>query len=199
MTEIGNENDIYNVGSLSACKAIHDKNHPLSPYMLSVIHQQKAQILEFIQPAKAMARVNLVIRDYGRMSGPAIRAPDLLHQELVLYKFLQEEYTKLKRMHNNENGTFFKSLEMLERNYDQTNVRDFINLLLTVIALPSYINDKKFLLDVSKHQLQTIYETDEIEHALKATNDLFSDFVNKYQIWNSLEQQHDIRQDQAAA
>jgi len=88
---------------------------------------------------------------------------------------------------------------MLERNYDQTNVRDFINLLLTVIALPSYINDKKFLLDVSKHQLQKIYETEEIEHALKATNGLFSDFVNKYQIWNSLEQQHDIRQDQAAA
>lgn len=88
---------------------------------------------------------------------------------------------------------------MLEKNYDQTNVRDFINLLLTVIALPNYINDKKFLLDVSKHQLQAIYETDEIEHALKATNDLFSDFVNKYQIWKSLEQQHDIRQDQAAA
>jgi hypothetical protein len=65
-----------------------------------------------------MARVNLVIRDYGRMSGPAIRAPDLQHQELVLYKFLQEEYTKLKRMHTLENETFFKSLEMLERNYD---------------------------------------------------------------------------------
>lgn len=107
MCEIIDENDLYNVGSLSACKAVHDKNHPLSPYMLSIIHQQKAEILEFIQPAKAMARVNLMIRDYGRMSGTAIRAPDLQHQELVLFKFLQEEYTKLKRLHTHDNDTFF--------------------------------------------------------------------------------------------
>ena len=35
--------------------------------------------------------------------------------------------------------------------------------------------------------------------ALENVNDIFSDFVNKFEIWQNLEKQHDIRADQVKA
>ena len=46
--EISHENDIYHVGSLCNVQAHYDKNNPLSPYMLTVAHMQKAKITEGI-------------------------------------------------------------------------------------------------------------------------------------------------------
>ena len=96
--EISHEDDVYHVGSLCQAKVVHDKNNPLIPYMLSVAHQQKAEITEFIQPAKSLSRVNIAIRDHGRISGKSIEKEDLPHQGEVIFQFLQEEYNKLKRI-----------------------------------------------------------------------------------------------------
>ena len=96
--EIEHEDDIYHIGSLCKVKTIHDKNNIMTPYMLTIAHQQKAEITEFIEPAKALCKVNIAIRDHGRLSGKAIYEEDLPHQDLVIFKFLQQEYIKLKRM-----------------------------------------------------------------------------------------------------
>ena len=76
-----------------------------------------------------------------------------------------------------------RSLSLLEQGYDQKNVQDFINLLLTILALPQYINTYRFLINVEKHDLQRIYEAREILPALENINNIFSDFVNKFEIW----------------
>ena len=78
-------------------------------------------------------------------------------------------------------------------------MHDFIHLLLTVLALPQYINTHKFLVNIEKHDLQRIYESKEVLPALRDVTDLFSDFVGKFEIWQNLEQQHDIRADQLKA
>ena len=48
-------------------------------------------------------------------------------------------------------------------------------------------------------ELQRIYESTEILPALENVNNIFSDFVNKFEIWQNLEKQHDIRADQVKA
>ena len=49
------------------------------------------------------------------------------------------------------------------------------------------------------HELQKIYESQDVQFQLEATNNLFTDFVNKFEIWQNLEKQHDIRTDQLKA
>ena len=68
-------------------------------------------------------------------------------------------------------------------------------MLMTILALPQYANTYKFLVNVDKHKLQSVYELENIEDGLTQTNHLFSDFVNKLEIWRDLENQYESNQD----
>lgn len=70
-------------------------------------------------------------------------------------------------------------------------------MLLTCVSLPQYINTYQFLVKARKHELQKVYETDDIIDKLQGTSDIFTDFVNKIEIWQKLEQQYDFKSDQA--
>lgn len=68
-------------------------------------------------------------------------------------------------------------------------------MLLTCLSLPQYINTYKFLINISRHQVQQVYEEPELSARLDRMNGLFADFVNKLEIWNKLEEQYDFRAD----
>lgn len=68
-------------------------------------------------------------------------------------------------------------------------------MLLTCLSLPQYINTYKFLINISRHQVQQVYEEPELSTRLDRMNGLFADFVNKLEIWNKLEEQYDFRAD----
>ncbi len=70
-------------------------------------------------------------------------------------------------------------------------------MLLTCLAMPQYINTYKFLMNITRHQIQDVYEDPDLTHRLEKINGLFTDFVNKLEIWNKLEEQYDFRADQA--
>ncbi len=69
-------------------------------------------------------------------------------------------------------------------------------MLLTCVSLPQYINTYSFLVNAKKHDLQLVYESDTLLKQLKGTSDIFTDFVNKIEIWQKLEQQYDFNSDQ---
>ena len=48
---------------------------------------------------------------------------------------------------------------------------------------------------MSKHDLQKVYELRQIDQAISETSTLFSDFVNKLEIWRDLEAQYETKQD----
>lgn len=98
-----------------------------------------------MDPAAALCRVNVVSRDYGRILGTKVTSADLSHDSLVIYKFLCQEYSKLKRIQTS-NQTFQNALKALEQNYDRSNVKDFISLLLTILSLPQQYNPFNFLI-----------------------------------------------------
>ena len=99
------ETDVYTIGSISKIKAVYDKGNPVVPYHVNVFHQQRGQILEFLDPAAALSRVNVIQRDYGRLIGKRVEAEELTHDSLVIYKFLGQEYSKLRRIET-QNQTF---------------------------------------------------------------------------------------------
>ncbi|TNV83820.1 hypothetical protein FGO68_gene1573 [Halteria grandinella] len=70
-------------------------------------------------------------------------------------------------------------------------------MLLTCLSLPQYINTYKFLINISRHQVQEVFQESDLSERLDKMNDLFADFVNKLEIWNKLEEQYDFRADQA--
>lgn len=70
-------------------------------------------------------------------------------------------------------------------------------MLLTCLAMPQYINTYKFLMNINRHQIQEVYEEPDLTQRMEKINALFTDFVNKLEIWNKLEEQYDFRADQA--
>lgn len=90
---------------------------------------------------------------------------------------------------------FITYLKFLETSFNLHNVQDFIHMLLTCLSLPQYINTYKFLINISKHQVQEVYQEKDLSERLDKMNGLFADFVNKLEIWNKLEEQYDFRAD----
>jgi len=74
-------------------------------------------------------------------------------------------------------------------------VSDYLYMIMTILSLPQYANTYKFLINVNKHDLQTVYELNEVGEAITQTNTLFTDFVNKLEIWKDLETQYESKQD----
>jgi flagellar biosynthesis chaperone FliJ len=68
-------------------------------------------------------------------------------------------------------------------------------MLLACISMPQYINTYKFLINLNKAAIQDAYAEEDISKRIEKTNELFSEFVNKLEIWSKLEQQYDFRTD----
>ena len=62
--------------------------------------------------------------------------------------------------------------------------------------MPQYVNTYKFLINADKHQLQKVFQEPDLTKRLDLTNDMFSNFTNKLELWDKLEQQYDFKQDQ---
>ncbi len=75
-------------------------------------------------------------------------------------------------------------------------MQDFIYMILTCISLPQYINTYRFLANVERRVIQDVYEEPNLTKRLEKVNTIFTDFVNKLEIWHKLEEQYDFRADQ---
>ena len=67
------------------------------------------------------------------------------------------------------------------------HVYEFIHMLLTCVSLPQYINTYKLLVNVDSHALQDVYAEENLLLMLEKMNGIFTDFVNKIEIWSKLE------------
>lgn len=69
----------------------------------------------------------------------------------MVFKFLKQQYLKCFKIAPDEK--FLAYLQFLERSFDQSRVHDFLNMLLTCVSLPQYINTYQFLVKARKHEL----------------------------------------------
>ena len=196
LTPITREDDIYRVGTLCQAKAIYDKQNPFSPYALNLYCVEKAKIVNFIDQVMPLSRVEVALLTGEMFTGPqgtALTETDLPEKELVIFKFLKQQYLKCFQIAPDDK--FVQYLQFLERNFDTTRVYEFVHMLLTCVSLPQYINTYKFLVNVDSHALQDVYEEKELSLTLEKMNAIFTDFVNKIEIWSKLEQQYDFKAD----
>ena len=156
LPQITSDTDIYKIGTLCTAKAIHDKQNPYSPFVLNLFPLNKGMIISFIDPVAPLARVE-VSKSPDQSS---LTQEDLQPHELVILKFLKQQYLKCFKIAPDEK--FLAYMQFLERNFDTKKVSEFIYMLLTCVSLPQYINTYSFLVNVNKHQLQEVYETQDI-------------------------------------
>ena len=104
----------------------------------------------------------------------------------MIFKFLKQQYLKCFKI--SQDQKFIAYLKFLEGNFELKHVQDFVHMLLTTLALPQYINTYKFLINISRHQVQDVFEEGDLTTRLDKMNGLFTDFVNKLEIWNKLEE-----------
>mmetsp|Transcript_19194 Transcript_19194/g.29401 ORF Transcript_19194/g.29401 Transcript_19194/m.29401 type:complete len:203 (+) Transcript_19194:849-1457(+) len=50
---------------------------------------------------------------------------------------------------------------------------------------------------MNKHELQKVYEEENLSSRIQLANDMFTNFTNKLELWSNLEQQYDFKKDQA--
>ena len=74
-------------------------------------------------------------------------------------------------------------------------MQDFVYMILTCMSLPQYINTYRFLININRDQIQDVYEEADLTRRLEKCNTMFTDFVNKLEIWHKLEEQYDFRTD----
>ena len=75
--------------------------------------------------------------------------------------------------------------KIIEESITEEYVSNFIHLILTTILLLAYIYQHKFLIDkgkcYKKSMMKKIWQTE------SKANSAFTDFVNKMEIWKSIE------------
>jgi hypothetical protein len=137
LTMISREDDIYHIGTLCQAKVIFDKQNPFMPYALNLFCVEKAKIITFIDRIAPLSRVEVLPLSNDQFKGPhgtALEEKDLPHQELVIFKFLKQQYLKCFNIAPDEK--FVQYLQFLERNFDTNRVYDFVHMLLTCVSLP---------------------------------------------------------------
>lgn len=55
-----------------------------------------------------------------------------------------------------------------------SSVQSYLYKILTVLCMPQYINTYKFLVDVTKHQVQEIYQDNDLHNRIVKTNEIFT-------------------------
>lgn len=159
--------------------------------MVTLFPVSKGKILECIDPVVAplcRVRADEILEEKVTEDGLDV-------SQQVLYKYLKQQYLRCYKI--TQDQKFIAYLQFLETTFRIEYVQDFVHMLLTCLSLPQYINTYKFLINIQRHQVQEVYEEPSLTKRLEKMNTLFTDFVNKLEIWNKLEEQYDFRSDQA--
>lgn len=108
-------------------------------------------------------------------------------------KFIRGQYLKCLKIAPDDR--FLTYLTTLEKSFDQTKAQNLIHMILTCISMPQYVNQYKFLINTNKHEMQRVYANPNLHERLSDTNEMFSNFISKLELWDKLEQQYDFTKD----
>ena len=86
-------------------------------------------------------------------------------------------------------------MRYLEQSFDNSDVNQFLNFLLTCVSLPMFVNSYKFLAVVDHRKIAQVLVEEDLLERMNMINSVFSDFVKKIELWGSLEDEHDFRKD----
>lgn len=192
LPQITDLSDVYDIGVICDTKVVKDEKNLFMPYVLNIFPKEKAQLIQAVNSDQQVGPLTRVI--IQKLREEIVEEDDLDTKQSVTFKFLQQQFLKCFKIAPDER--FIQYLTALERSYDIKKIQSFIHMILTCVSMPQYVNTYKFLINTDKHQLQQVFQEPDLRKRLELTNDLFSNFTNKLELWDKLEQQYDFKQDQ---
>lgn len=116
----------------------------------------------------------------------------------VKYQYLKSLLTKAIETSKDEN--FRRLILAYSQNFDTTILNQLIYMCLSCLTLPRFLYKYGFLLAQFKSSnLQEIIEVIDIREKLNLTTNIFSEFTNKIELWEKLEDEYDINREKTKA
>lgn len=94
-----------------------------------------------------------------------LREEDLESEMQVTFKYLKHQFLKCYQLAPDDR--FKHYLTALETTFDKGSVQSFIHMILTCVSMPQYVNTYKFLINADKHQLQNVFNLENIGERLE--------------------------------
>jgi ATP-dependent Lon protease len=103
-------------------------------------------------------------------------------------------------METSKDDNFKRLIIALAQNFDVEIVNQLIYMCISCLALPKFFHKYGFLLLQFKSQhIQELIEIVNIKDKLDQTTKIFSEFTNKIELWERLEDEYDVKREKAKA
>jgi ATP-dependent Lon protease len=116
----------------------------------------------------------------------------------VKFQYLKNLLSQALESAKDEN---FKRLMMaLTQNYNTENVYDLIYYCISCLSLPKFFHKYGFLLlQFKSTHIQELLEVLDTKEKLEKTTKIFSEFTNKIDLWEKLEDEYDVKREKSKA
>ena len=103
-------------------------------------------------------------------------------------------------MDSSKDENFRRLIIAYSQNFDLNFVNDLIYMCLSCLTLPRYLYKYGFLLAQFKSSnVQQIIEIIDLRDKLNTTTKVFSEFCNKIELWEKLEDEYDFKRERVKA
>lgn len=116
----------------------------------------------------------------------------------VKYQYLKNVLTKAMEYSKDEN--FKKLIIALSHNFNIEIINELVYMCLSCLALPKFFHKYGFLLlQFKSRNIQEIIEIVNMREKLEKTTKIFTEFYNKIELWERLEDEYDIKRERTKA
>jgi len=123
---------------------------------------------------------------------------DIDMEMAVKYQYLKNLI--LKAMEPSKDENFRRLIVAYSQNFDTNLVNELIYMCLACLSIPRFLFKYGFLLSQFKSsQVQEIISVIDIREKLNLTTKIFSEFCNKIELWEKLEDEYDVKREKAKA
>ena len=123
------------------------------PYVLTLFPIEKAILdIDVVRSDVVEPLMHVTVK---QIPNDVLTEAGLKIEDQVTFKFLKQQYLKCFKIAPDDR--FLHYLASLEKSFDTNNVHSLIHMILTCISMPQYVNQYKFLINYSRHDLQEVF------------------------------------------
>jgi Lon-like ATP-dependent protease len=123
---------------------------------------------------------------------------DLDVETAVKYNYLKNLLNKVIESSKDEN--LRRLLLALAQQFNIDNMNELIYMCISCLAIPKFFHKYGFLLlQVKSENIQELIEILDPQEKLEKTTKIFSDFCNKIDLWEKLEDEYDLKKEKTKA
>jgi Lon-like ATP-dependent protease len=128
---------------------------------------------------------------------------DLLETNVDMEMGVKYQYLKIllaKITETSKDDNFKRLIIAYSQNFNIQKINDLIYMCLACLTIPKFLFKYGFLLNQFKSKnVQEILEVSDMRNKLDLTTKIFSEFYNKIDLWERLEDEYDVKKEKAKA